>query len=157
MFHWIQRIQWQTRMYSNGMRTARFLTVSQHALWLGGVPAQGVYLPGGVPAQVLPPWTERHLWKHNLRKFCWRVVKIFVIKARTSYLSCKRPGCYHSTSKTYVSDRIFKYLCFSDLSYFLNTLNSMKALLHLGKSPLFWLVVTFFSPVDNKKYDKMMC
>ena len=29
------------------MRTAHLLTASQHAL-LGGVPAQGVYLPGGV-------------------------------------------------------------------------------------------------------------
>ena len=48
------------------------LTVSQHALWLGGVPAGGVpawgvpawevYLPRGVPAQVLTPlWTDRHL------------------------------------------------------------------------------------------------
>ena len=48
-------------------RPPRLLTVSQHALWLGGVPAQGgvptlgVYLPrgctclGGVPAQVLHP------------------------------------------------------------------------------------------------------
>ena len=71
------------------MRTARLLTVSQHALWPGGVPAWGVpargvylhsgggtclgvasqgvylprvYLPGGVPAQVLPPlWTDKHL------------------------------------------------------------------------------------------------
>ena len=62
------------------MRTARLLTVSQHALpggvpargvpaWggycPGGVPAGGVGVPvggctcpGGVPAEVLPPWTE---------------------------------------------------------------------------------------------------
>ena len=33
-----------TRMHSSRMRTARLLTVSQHALL-------GVYLPGGVPAQ----------------------------------------------------------------------------------------------------------
>ena len=38
-------------MHSSRMRTAHLLTISQHAL-LGGVPAQGVYLPGGVPAQV---------------------------------------------------------------------------------------------------------
>ena len=37
-------------MHSSRMRTARLLTVSQHAL-LGGVPARGVYLTGGVPAQ----------------------------------------------------------------------------------------------------------
>ena len=29
------------------MRTARLLTVSQQALWPGGVSAQRVYLPGG--------------------------------------------------------------------------------------------------------------
>ena len=72
----------ETRIHSSGMRTARLLTVSQHALppggtcpggylpgstCLGGVPARGgvpawgvylprrVYLPRGVPAQVLPP------------------------------------------------------------------------------------------------------
>ena len=44
-------------MHSSGMRAASLLTISQHAL-PGGVPAQGVYLPGGmnlprggVPAQ----------------------------------------------------------------------------------------------------------
>ena len=51
----------------------------------------GVYLPqdgtcqggctclGGVPAQVLPLlWTDRHLWKHNLRKLHLRAVKMKV-------------------------------------------------------------------------------
>ena len=42
----------ETRMHSSRMRTACLLTVPQHAL-PGGVPAQGVYLPRGVPAQVL--------------------------------------------------------------------------------------------------------
>ena len=53
----------------------------------GGVPAQGVYLPreGGVPARgvylargvsATPLWTDRHLWKHNLRKLRLREVKI---------------------------------------------------------------------------------
>ena len=60
---------------SSRMRTARLLTVSQHAL-PGGVLARGdtcpgVYLPGGVPvrgvpAQVLPPWTDRYLRKLRL-------------------------------------------------------------------------------------------
>ena len=38
------------------------------------------------------------------------VTKIFVITVRawTCHLLCKRPGCYHSTSKTHVRDRIFK-------------------------------------------------
>ena len=48
------------------MRTARLLPVSlsmhcsQGVPSRGGVPAWGVYLPGGVLAQVLPPppWTE---------------------------------------------------------------------------------------------------
>ena len=41
------------------------------------------------------------------------VAKIFVITVKgfehaTSHLLCKRPGCYHSASKTHVRDRIFK-------------------------------------------------
>ena len=51
------------RMHSSRMRTARLLTVSRHALFGGGVPAQGgctwpgVYLPRGVPAQGgVPAW-----------------------------------------------------------------------------------------------------
>ena len=52
------------------MRTTCFLTVSQHALWLGGVPARGghtslggvpsggVSAGGDVPAHVIPLWTE---------------------------------------------------------------------------------------------------
>ena len=59
-------------MHSSGMRTAHLLTVSQHELWQGGVPARGMYLPGGcicpggctcpekgVPAQVLSPLVDR--------------------------------------------------------------------------------------------------
>ena len=48
----------ETRMHSSGMRTARLLTVSQHALWQGGVPARGVYLPGGCTylGVYLPRW-----------------------------------------------------------------------------------------------------
>ena len=84
-FHWI--CNWknlQTRMHSSGMRTARLLTVSQHALhrrgclprgYLSrGVSTQGGWcLPGGggIPAcngAKTPLWTDRHLWKHNIRK-----------------------------------------------------------------------------------------
>ena len=70
----------QTRMHSSRMRTARLLTIYQHALLgggvsaqggvpaqggylpggtcLGGVPFRGVYLPGSVPAQggTCPEW-----------------------------------------------------------------------------------------------------
>ena len=43
-------------MHFSRMRTARLLTVSQHAL-PGGVPARGVYLPGGVTARRgVPVW-----------------------------------------------------------------------------------------------------
>ena len=36
--------------------------------WSRGVPGPGVYLVWGwVPAQVLPPWTDTHVYKHNLR------------------------------------------------------------------------------------------
>ena len=57
-------------MHSSGMRTTCFLTVSQHALWpggvpargghtsLGGVPSGGVSAGGDVPAHVIPLWTE---------------------------------------------------------------------------------------------------
>ena len=58
------------------MRTARLLTVSQDALCGGCVPARRLYLPGGVPAQVLPPplWTDT--CKNNLRKLRLRAVKM---------------------------------------------------------------------------------
>ena len=47
----------KTRMHSSGMRTTCLLPISPSmqcslgggCTWLGGVPAQGVYLPGGVP------------------------------------------------------------------------------------------------------------
>ena len=55
-------------------------------------------------------------------------------RIRTCHLLCKRPGCYHSVSKKHVIDRIFESnLCFSDLS---DSLNSMKVLFHLGKTPM---------------------
>ena len=49
-------------MHSSGMRTTRFLTVSQHALWWGVylprgmylLPARGVPAGGGVPAESVP-------------------------------------------------------------------------------------------------------
>ena len=31
-------------------------------------------------------------------------------RARTSHLLSKRPGCYHSTNKTHIRDRIFKLI-----------------------------------------------
>ena len=83
----------ETRMHSSGMRTACLLTISQHALhrgvsawgggvYLGGV-CQGVSAQGGVSQHAmgqtpLPLWTDRHLWKHNLRKLRLRAVIILV-------------------------------------------------------------------------------
>ena len=50
-----------TRMHSTGMCTARLLTVSQHALGRGVADT--------------PLRTDRHLWKHNLRKLhLWAVI-----------------------------------------------------------------------------------
>ena len=67
-------------MHSSKMRTARLLTVSQHALGGGNVYqhalGRGVSAQDGM-ADTPPPrtkgrhpplWTDRHLWKHNLRK-----------------------------------------------------------------------------------------
>ena len=70
------------------------------------------------------------------------VTKIFVITVKgsnqpPSHLLCERPGCYHSTSKTHI-DRIFKLSPFM-LQWFsdsLNSLNSVKVLLYLGKTPV---------------------
>ena len=93
-------------MHSSGMRTVRLLTVSQHALGRGVYPsmhwAGGVCIPacngqsmclsqhalprgGGVtntpslgPEADTPLWTDRHLWKHNLRKLRLRAVIKYV-------------------------------------------------------------------------------
>ena len=57
-------------------------------------------------------------------------------------LVIKRPECYHSTSKKRVRDRIFKLsLIHASVIYqipwlLLKSLNSMKALLHLGKTQM---------------------
>ena len=94
----------RTRMHSNGMRTARFLTVSQHALAGGCIPActgrgrgclhRGWCLPGGVGClpgeggvcpgggRYPPLWTDRHLGKHNLRKLRLQAV---IIGCRTFF------------------------------------------------------------------------
>ena len=66
-------------MHSSGIRTARLLTVSQHPLWPGGCTCpggtcQGVYLPR-YPAPV-NRMTDRHVYKHNLRKLRLRLVKM---------------------------------------------------------------------------------
>ena len=59
--------------------------------------------------------------------------------SRTCHLLCERPGCYHNTSKTDVRDMIIKLSAIhssNDLSDSLNLLNSVKVLLHLGKTPM---------------------
>ena len=69
---------------------------------------------------------------------------MFVIKrVRTCYLLCKTPGYYHSTSKTHMSDQIFKLspirasVIYQIPLKSLNSLNSMKVLFHLGKSSIY--------------------
>ena len=94
----VRKVLW-TRLHSSGMRTARLLTVSQHALCRGGVPGcggctclaggctcpggtcRGVYLPGwgvyllggvpagGVPAQGVPARRGCTCWGCT----CWGV------------------------------------------------------------------------------------
>ena len=65
------------------MRTAHLFTVSQHALRRRGVSAKGGGLPrpsmqwGKHPAL----WTDRHLWKHNLRKLRLRAVITVDVKS----------------------------------------------------------------------------
>ena len=62
------------------------------------------------------------------KKFC-----DYSKRAQTCYLLCKRQGCYHSASKTH--SVTYQILCQTLNSP--NSLNSMKVLLHLGKTPLF--------------------
>ena len=53
-----------------------------------------------------------------------------------SHLLCLRPACYHSTSKTHVRDRNFNLnpIHASMIISSLNSLNSVKVMLHLGKT-----------------------
>ena len=51
----------------------------------------------------------------------------------------KKPGCYHSVGKTHLRDGIFKLNpihASDDLSDCPNSLNSMKVLFHLRKTPV---------------------
>ena len=50
--------------------------------------------------------------------------KIFINQVRNCSFHCKRPGCYHSISKTQMRDRIFKLTPIHNLSNSLNSLNS---------------------------------
>ena len=83
--------------------------------------------------------------------------KIFVFqRARTCHLLCKRQGCYHSTTKTHVRDRIFKFepnSYFSDLSDFLNLVKSRKTLVKL-LAALKTLVICFGQLYYSRFYGK---
>ena len=100
------------------MRTARLLTVCPGSVYQGvsaqgGVSAYGVSVRGavclgvGVSAQGVvchpqtrgrqspPPWTDRHLWKHNLRKLRLRaVISIYLssVNHELSILTMRRDG-----------------------------------------------------------------
>ena len=57
----------------------------------------------------------------------------------------ERPGCYHSTSKTHVERGSLNWAQFM-LQWFsdsLNSLNSVKVLLYLGKTPLHAMFLKF--------------
>ena len=45
---------------------------------------------------------------HWIQQIQWQKICHYSKRARTCYLLCKRPGCYHSASKIHVRDRIFK-------------------------------------------------
>ena len=107
---WTVENRSKTSMHSSRMRTARLLPVSPSmhcrgsapggCLLLGGVCScggvcsWGVSAPRGVSAsgprgcvtqhamgQTPPPlWTDRHLWKHNLRKLRLRAVIIYDVR-----------------------------------------------------------------------------
>ena len=100
------------------MRTAGLLTVSQHALGKGGCLPGGcrpggcvcpgeVCLPGGclpmgisqhAMGQTPPPWTDRHLWKHHLRKLRLREVKSISRFIPTGNMPRARNNCYQGFS-----------------------------------------------------------
>ena len=66
--------------------------------------------------------------------------KYVIKKAQTSHLSCKRPGCYQSASKTHVRYRIFKLSpVYASMTYQIPWIcwnHQMKVLFHLGKTPI---------------------
>ena len=59
------------------MHIARLLTVSPSMHCARGVPGPGGHgIPACTEADPARLWTDRHLWKHNLRKLRLRAVKI---------------------------------------------------------------------------------
>ena len=59
---------------------------------------------------------------------------------QTCYLLHKKPACYLSAKKTQVTE-LFSF--FGDFSYSLNSLNSLKVLFHLGKTPIRIMVCAY--------------
>ena len=45
---------------------------------------------------------------HWIQRIRWQNICHYSKRAQTCHLLCKRPGCYHSVSKTHVRERIFK-------------------------------------------------
>ena len=77
---------------------------------------------------------RRRCWIEFFLNFSDKNICHYSERVWTGHLLHKRPGYYHSTSKTHVRDRILKLSpIFQNL---LNSLDSMKVLLHLGKTPL---------------------
>ena len=81
--HWIHWIKWEhlwkktlvTSMHSSRMHTTCLLPISPSMHCRGMCAPRGVSAPKGVYPSMqwgrhCPPWTDKHLWKHNLRKFC---------------------------------------------------------------------------------------
>ena len=57
----------------------------------------GYTSPGPGPGPPLHLWTDRHLWKHNLRKLRLRAVKMYKYVCYTRFLCV----IYHTTSPTH--------------------------------------------------------
>ena len=90
-------------------------------------------------------WIQRIQWQKNYD----------IKRTRTWHLLCKRPGCYHSSSKTHVRDWIFKLtpihasviISFSEFTEFSessdslrkNSINGVDSRLMLK---LYWLIFT---------------
>ena len=115
----------RTRMHSSRMRTAHSLTVSRSICWgacmactppvMHAPPATHAPCHACCPAMHTtpsphmppshacppPPWTDRHLWKHNLRKLRLRAVNILSLIYTVSL---------HETTLQYTTNGIVKLL-----------------------------------------------
>ena len=85
-------IIYRTRMHSSTMRTALSLPYRGVSVPIGGSLSRGVSVRGICVSVFLtenPPWTDRHLWKHNLCKLRLLVVKIWDVISKLTVRAAK--------------------------------------------------------------------